>query len=165
MGLFFLMAGLLTSGSLARKGPRRFAADRLVRLGVPWAAFALLLWPLTVFAVYRAAGAPPSSAWPDLTEPLPDTGPLWFLLVLLLYSLGYAAWSQRSARLPWAPGHRGRHAGTSGRLRGRHLAATAVGIAAAPFVVRLWFPLGSAQSPTSSRGSGRSTWRCSGSAS
>jgi hypothetical protein len=146
MGLFFLMAGLLAPGSLDRKGPRRFAGDRLRRLGVPWAAFALVLWPLTVVAMYRTVGAPASSAWADLTEPPLDTGPLWFLLVLLLYSLGYAAWSQLDARLPRAPGLRGRHAGTSPeRLRGRHLAAIAVGMATASFVVRLWFPLGSAQ--------------------
>jgi fucose 4-O-acetylase-like acetyltransferase len=88
MGLFFLMAGLLTPGSLARKGPRRFAGDRLLRLGVPWAAFALVLWPLIVFAMYQATGAPASSFRADLAEPLLDTGPLWFLVVLLLYSLG-----------------------------------------------------------------------------
>jgi hypothetical protein len=146
MGLFFLMAGLLTPGSLDRKGPRRFAGDRLRRLGVPWAAFALVLWPLTVVAMYQAVGASPSSAWADLTEPPLDTGPLWFLLVLLLYSLGYAAWSQLGARYPGAPGNLGRHAGASPeRPRGRHLAAIAVGIATASFVIRLWFPLGSAQ--------------------
>jgi hypothetical protein len=146
MGLFFLLAGLLTPGSLDRKGPRRFAGDRLLRLGVPWAAFALVLWPLTVLAMYRAVGVPSSSFWADLTEPPLDTGPLWFLLVLLLYSLGYAAWSQLGARLPGALDHLGRRAGASpGRLRGRHLAVIAVGIATASFVVRLWFPLGSAQ--------------------
>jgi hypothetical protein len=146
MGLFFLMAGLLTPGSLDGKGPRRFAGDRLLRLGLPWAAFALVLWPLTVAAMYRAVGAPPSAAWADLTVPPLDTGPLWFLVVLLAYSLGFAAWSQPGARHPWAPGHLGPRAGISpGRLRGRHLAAIAVGIATASFAIRLWFPLGSAQ--------------------
>jgi hypothetical protein len=143
MGLFFLLAGLLTPGSLDRKGPRRFAGDRLLRLGLPWAAFALVLWPLTVAAMHRAVGTPLSSSWADLTEPPLDTGPLWFLLVLLLYSLGYAAWAQRRLRDQRAPGRR---TGTSpGRLRGRHLAAIAVGIATASFVLRLRFPLGSAQ--------------------
>jgi len=147
MGLFFLMAGLLTPGSLARKGPRRFAGDRLLRLGVPWAVFALLLWPLTVYAMYRATGAPLSSSWADLAEPPLDTGPLWFLVVLLLYSLGYAAWWQLRARHPRAPDRPGRPTSSvpSGGLRGRHLVAIAVGIATATFVVRVWFPLGSAQ--------------------
>src|SRR5829696_6324934 len=36
MGLFFLMSGLVTPGSLARKGGARiFARDRLIRLGAP----------------------------------------------------------------------------------------------------------------------------------
>lgn len=166
MGLFFLLAGLLTPGSLDRKGPRRFAGDRLLRLGLPWAAFALVLWPLTVVAMYRAVGVPPSSSWADLTEPPLDTGPLWFLLDLLLYSLGYAVWSQLGVRHPGAPGHLGRRAGASpGRLRGRHLAAIAVGIATASFVVRLWFPLGSAQVANLKPWQWPCSWRCSGSAS
>src|SRR6478672_2191194 len=45
MALLFLVAGLLTAPSLDRKGPRRFARDRLLRLGIPFAAFVLLLWP------------------------------------------------------------------------------------------------------------------------
>ena len=147
MGLFFLLAGLLTPGSLARKGPRRFVGDRLLRLGMPWAAFALLLWPLLVFAMYWATGAPRSYWWADLTEPLLDTGPLWFLVVLLLYSLGYAAWWQLRARHPRGLDPPGPPAGSvpSGGLRGRDLAAVAVAIATATFVVRLWFPMGSAQ--------------------
>jgi hypothetical protein len=137
----------MTPGSLARKGPRRFAGDRLLRLGVPRAAFALLLWPLTVFAMYRATGAPQSYWWRFAhSEPLLDTGPLWFLVVLLLYSLGYAAWWQL-AHHPGAPDRPGPPASSvpSDALRARHLAAIAVGIAAASFVLRLWFPLGSAQ--------------------
>ena len=41
--LLFLVAGLLTAPSVERKGPGRFATDRLLRLGVPFAVFALLL--------------------------------------------------------------------------------------------------------------------------
>jgi hypothetical protein len=61
MRLFLMLAGLLIPGSLDRKGPRRFAADRLLRLGLPWAAFALVLWPLTVAAMNWAIGAPLSA--------------------------------------------------------------------------------------------------------
>ena len=51
MGLFFLISGLLTPPSLERKGVRRFVNDRLLRLGVPFAAFTLLLWPFTIYVV------------------------------------------------------------------------------------------------------------------
>jgi hypothetical protein len=147
MGLFFLIAGLLTPGSLDRKGPRRFVRDRLLRLGLPWASFALVLWPLLMFAMYRAIGAPLSSFRADLAEPLLDTGPLWFLVVLLLYSLGYAAWWQLRTGHRRAPDRPGPAAGSGppGTLRGRHLVAIAVAVATATFVVRLWFPMDSAQ--------------------
>ena len=164
MGLFFLLAGLLTPGSLDERARGASPGDRLRRLGVPWAAFALALWPLTVVAMYRAVGAPPASSWADLTEPPLDTGPLWFLLVLLLYSLGHAAWSQLSARLLWTP------------AIGADTPARGAGCAAATWrrspsgsrPRRSWSASGSRwaapRSPTSSRGSGRSSWRCSGSA-
>jgi fucose 4-O-acetylase-like acetyltransferase len=73
MGLFLLMAGLLAPASVDRKGPARFARDRLVRLGVPLAAFAALLLPVT-YALGRAAGHP-VGAYGDLEH-------LWFLRVV-----------------------------------------------------------------------------------
>jgi acyltransferase-like protein len=51
MGLFFLISGLVTPGSLSRKGPRTFARDRLVRLGVP-----LALWTLRRGCGFAAVG-------------------------------------------------------------------------------------------------------------
>lgn len=57
MGLFFLIAGLMTPGSFDRKGPRRFARERLIRLGIPLAAFTFVLWPLMSYA----CTAPPAS--------------------------------------------------------------------------------------------------------
>jgi glucans biosynthesis protein C len=35
LGPLFLLGGLLSAASLARRGPRGFASGRLVRLGVP----------------------------------------------------------------------------------------------------------------------------------
>src|SRR5271170_3762294 len=35
MGFFFLIAGYFTPASYDRKGPLRFAVDRLIRLGIP----------------------------------------------------------------------------------------------------------------------------------
>jgi hypothetical protein len=93
MGLFFLMSGLVTPGSLARKGPRRFVRDRLVRLGIPLAVWALAIWPAVVYLAHRVAGES-ASYWTMFinAEPLLDTGPMWFVAVLLIYSLAYAAW-------------------------------------------------------------------------
>ena len=67
MGLFFLLAGLLTAGALDRKGSRRFAGDRLLRLGVPWAASALaatLSFPLLVLSPTRSGAGRPGRRAP-----------------------------------------------------------------------------------------------------
>jgi hypothetical protein len=71
--------------------------------------------------------------------PTLDNGPLWFVEVLLIYSLVYAAWvgwrsrGGRSDRL------------TNGPLRVRQLVALGVGIAISTFVIRRWFPFDSLQ--------------------
>lgn len=140
MALFFLVAGLLTPASLDRKGPRRFARDRLIRLGIPLAAFTLVLWPLMTYGLYAAAGSDWSLWDVYADDPTLDNGPLWFVEVLLIYSLVYATWVAWRSR----PGHAPNPV-TTGPIRARHLAALGAGIAIATFVVRRWFPFDSLQ--------------------
>lgn len=131
IGAFFFVAGLFTPESVRRKGRRDFVLDRLRRLGLPWLLSALLLWPLSLWVAYLAAGhdATPWSVLAD-REPFLDSGALWFALVLLLFSVGYALWPRRPTR-----------AGPAAR----HLVLAAAGIAACSFVTRLWFPARSGQ--------------------
>jgi hypothetical protein len=140
MALFFLVAGLLTPASLERKGPRRFARDRLVRLGIPLAAFTFVLWPLMTYGLYAAAGSDWNLWDVYRDDPTLDNGPLWFVEVLLIYSLVYAAWVASHPRPGDAPGPV-----TTGPLRARHLVALGAGIAVSTFVVRRWFPFDSLQ--------------------
>jgi hypothetical protein len=132
MGLFFLIAGLFVPRALARKGPAGFLRDRLARLGPPFLAFLLVVFP---FVRWMGDGRGRSLAWffraqlKDL-----DPGPLWFVLALLIFSAAYAAWRAlrpaRPTRRPWRP---------------FFLAGLAAGIAAATFVVRLRYPIDSHQ--------------------
>jgi fucose 4-O-acetylase-like acetyltransferase len=136
IALFFLISGLLTEDSLARHGASRFVHDRLLRLGLPFAVYTLLLWPLFEFALlepYLHRG----SYWDYLgdTDPVLDNGPMWFVGVLLIYSLGYVVWR---TRLP-------RPVSSSGSLGGRHLLILAAAVAASTFLVRLVFPIDSGQ--------------------
>jgi Acyltransferase family len=145
MGLFFLISGLVTAGSVSRKGPRTFARDRLIRLGVPLAVWTLVLWPGAIWAAHLATGDTYSFWW-QLThaDPILDTGPLWFVEVLLIYSLGYAAWRYR--RRYRATGEARRGAADRGApLSGRTLVALAAAISVATVLVRLVFPAGSNQ--------------------
>lgn len=136
IALLFLVAGLLTGSSLERKRPGEFARDRLLRLGVPFVVFTLLLWPLLLYALYHPLGAAPGSYWAEFLdeEGNLDTGPLWFVGVLLVFSLAYAA----AFRV-----RRHRQRGTERRLATRHLVLLAVVVATTSFLVRLVFPFGS----------------------
>ncbi|MET8763329.1 acyltransferase [Lentzea sp. NPDC004782] len=132
MGTFFFLAGLFTPGSLHRRGPRRFARERTVRLGVPFVVSAVVLWPASMLLAYRSAGHDVGYWW-VLTQRdhVLDSGSLWFAEVLLLFSLGYAAWARYGHRLPvW---------------RDHWLPVAVVVIAVTTFLVRLAFPARSGQ--------------------
>jgi len=113
MGFFFLIAGYFTPGSFDRKGPAAFLKDRLLRLGIPLVVFLLVLNPIASIGIYQMP-----AAWTGITTPftwqqyprLIGVGPLWFVEMLLIFDLGYAAWrwltrnqalpAQREARSP-----------------------------------------------------------------
>ncbi len=130
MGLFFLVAGLLTPGPLGRKGPRGFLRDRAVRLGVPFLAY-LLLFPVILWM----GGGDRSLGWYLRAQAtVLDPGPLWFVGALLACSAGYVGWrAVRPASAYPSP------------LQGRTLVGLAVAIAAGSFLVRVWFPIDSYQ--------------------
>src|SRR6266480_4552883 len=92
MGFFFLLAGYFTPGPYDRKGSRSFLRDRLVRLGIPVLIYGLLLDPLVVYIASGLHG----NYWSFYANYLPQvrgvTGPAWFIALLLLFSLVYAAW-------------------------------------------------------------------------
>jgi len=102
MSLFFLVSGLFVWRGLHRKGAARFARDRLLRLGVPFAAVVLLLLPEAHFPIYALSS--PHPGVPDfvahwLALPFWPTGPLWFLWLLLAADLTVAALLGRQGAL------------------------------------------------------------------
>jgi hypothetical protein len=52
----------------------------------------LLIWPLALYALFRPLGRTREGYWSYFTGALPNNGPLWFVGLLLLVSLGYASW-------------------------------------------------------------------------
>jgi Acyltransferase family len=135
--LLFLVAGLLTPASVQRKGPAKFARDRLLRLGVPFVVYVLLIQPPVVYAVDHKWGNAQGSYWQEFlgSDGQPDAGPLWFVGVLLIYSLIYAGCV--AARPPGS--HRMRRA----KISTRHLGLAAAAIVVPTFLIRLAWPLGS----------------------
>ena len=133
LGPLFLLGGLLSAGSLARKRPGGFARGRLLRLGLPLLAFFVLVDPLTDYLGALAEGKHPR-LWSYLTDQTGtrDTGPMWFVALLLLVSLTYAG----LRRLHPARGS------VAAGVGPRYLVAAAAGIAVGSFAVRLVSPLG-----------------------
>jgi hypothetical protein len=100
MGFFFLIAGYFVPGSYDRKGSRAFMRDRWVRLGIPLLVFLVVLRPILMAGLYpkvRAAFAEQGLSPPFWVLYLItwDPGPLWFVEVLLVFSLVYAMFRKR----------------------------------------------------------------------
>jgi Acyltransferase family len=109
MTLMFFLSGLLVPSSLARKGTDKFIADRLLRIGLPFALAVVFLAPLAYYAAYRTTAVDPG---PDaylrhqLALPFWPCGPQWFLAELLAFNVLAAAayrsmpgWDKRLARM------------------------------------------------------------------
>ena len=98
MGLLFFLAGTLVPRAYDRKGFLRFVGDRAVRLGVPSLVFMLLLDPLT--NAIRTIGTGGGFSWSVFLPRYRDyvlsgsflsgSGPLWFAVALLVFSIIYA---------------------------------------------------------------------------
>lgn len=137
--LLFLVAGLLTPRSLDRHGPRAYASGRLRRLGIPFAAYVVVVQPLVMYPVHPP-GRSPGSYWDEFVgagDRTLDTGPLWFVGTLLVFSLGYAAWA--AVVRPDRPDRPRR---TTRPLDVRRLLLLVPPVAVATYLVRVVVPFG-----------------------
>ncbi len=115
MGLLFFVAGFFVPGAYDRKGAGRFLKDRMLRLGVPTAFYALAIEPAIFYTVLFQKGSPPPAFWEAYPayllnlQVLAGTGPLWFTFALLVFTLFYAGarlwrgssvWKPAANRLP-----------------------------------------------------------------
>jgi len=97
MGFLFLIAGYFVPGAYDRKGFGRFIKDRLVRLGIPALLYMLVIHPFIVYAILGVPGETTKPAFWDFysaylvgLEFIGRTGPLWFAVALLIFSVIYA---------------------------------------------------------------------------
>ncbi|MEW2106701.1 acyltransferase [Streptomyces cellulosae] len=122
MPMLFLVAGLGARHSVRRRGPARFARERLLRLGVPLVFGTVVLCPLPQWLRLRAADPaydePYLAFWGRFLSVRPDpadfpfvlegehfeTGHLWFVVLLLAFCLLLApfataltGWADRAA--------------------------------------------------------------------
>jgi len=91
MAAMFLLSGLFVWPSLERKGISHFLRGRWLRLGLPYAVGAVILMPAAYYAVELRNSA--SSAgfgaywWKTVTVGPWESGPIWFLAVLLAFDI------------------------------------------------------------------------------
>jgi hypothetical protein len=150
MGLFFLIAGLFTPGSVDRKGVGPYVHDRRRRLGLPLLlGLFVLLPPLGWYAhvhnrhlgwvsypdyfvrCWLGVGGRPVD-WAAARFPDMNLGHLWFVEHLLVYAFLYGAW--RSLRPK--PGR-----ATGSPPGDLSIALYAVGLGIATWAMRLWWPM------------------------
>jgi hypothetical protein len=95
MAAMFLLSGLFVWPSLKRKKVSDFLVGRLLRLGLPFAIGAVILMPLAYYAVELRNSGPGSSFivfwWKTITVGPWESGPIWFLAVLMAFDMCAAA--------------------------------------------------------------------------
>jgi surface polysaccharide O-acyltransferase-like enzyme len=139
MGLFLLISAYFVPGSYDRKGAGRFLKDRLVRLGIPLAIYSWVLNPLFIYLLFYQDIRMPFWRYFPVEyfkhNALIGSGPLWFVEVLLIFSLVYVLWRLVTRSRP-APAPAETHFPGNGRIA---LFALLLGVAG--FLVRLVFPM------------------------
>ena len=143
MGLFLLISAYFVPGSYDRKGAGHFLKDRLIRLGIPLAVFSWVLHPLFVYGGLVLAADLRMSFWHFIAteyfttygQPMIGAGPLWFVEVLLIFSLVYVLWRLVVRSRPGSPVVDTRFPGNGA------IALFAVLLGMAGFLVRFVFPM------------------------
>lgn len=139
MGFFFLLSGYFTPGSFDRKGWALFLKDRLLRLGIPLIVFMLVLGPIASIGIYQMPAALTGITTPFTWQRYPNLirpGPLWFVEMLLIFDLGYAAWRvARRNRAPWEESN----VGPPGYAA---VGVFVLGLALVTYLLRIVVPLG-----------------------
>jgi surface polysaccharide O-acyltransferase-like enzyme len=141
MAFYFAISGYFLPRSLERKQAKAFLRDRFLRLGVPLAFQVLVIGPLLSYFLAVSVWGFEGSFWSHLTYYARDirgidSGSLWYVEALLIFSIGYVLWWALARR---RTGPARRHSTAPGNVA-ISLFALAVGLIT--FVVRIWLPVG-----------------------
>lgn len=152
LGLFSFIAGYFTVPAYDHKGAGGFLLDRVKRLAIPLAFYEIVLNPVINY-VREVHGGYTGAFWTFVKaffSPLKSfgDGPVWFLEMLLIFSLGYAACRMlASAIQPAAARSAHPTAGRNALPSNGAIALFALGLGAATWVMRIWAPSGTVYEP------------------
>jgi len=138
MGLLFFIGGYYADRSLTRRGTKAFLGERVRRLGLPALLYMVAIHPFIVMILhpgYPASQTPGKDYLAYLSSGrfLGSSGPMWFAVALLIFSLLLAMVARRIPKIDSGPF----------QLRVKHVVMLGVGIGFASFLVRTIQPLGS----------------------
>ncbi|QJD86395.1 acyltransferase family protein [Cohnella herbarum] len=140
MGLFFFISGFVTPASYDRNTAGGFLRARLLRFGIPLLIYMLVLEPILRYVSTGYTGSfgnyLKEEVLPHPIRSVSDfaTGPLWYLVALLLFYAAYIGFRKLTGRLDGS-----KHPlALTPRLMISYLATVMV----ANFVVRLAYPVG-----------------------
>lgn len=135
MGMFFMISAYFLEKSLRRKSESHVFFDKLKRMGIPLAFYALVLSPIIMYLLARFdKGLEMSISDFFQNEKWLTFGPLWFIAALLLFTFvtlllhNSKKENNDSTQRPLP---------SNGKIFG-----LAISIALISFVVRIWFPVG-----------------------
>ncbi len=141
MGLLFFIAGYFVPSSYDRKGFGIFIKERFIRLGIPTLLFMLIIHTLTIIILNNYLH------W-NLNIPteyvkyirtfhfIGSSGPLWFALALLIFSIIYAT-MRKFGNQP------AQNVIKTGIIKPKHILGMALLISVLTFTTRVFFPIGS----------------------
>ncbi|MFC4099129.1 acyltransferase family protein [Paenibacillus xanthanilyticus] len=92
MGLFFFLSAYFIPSSYDRKGAAKFLKDRMIRLGLPLAAYYFLIGPLTHWYAHLRDDMPVGTYYSRYVWSFDQTffGPAWFLEASIYFAFLYA---------------------------------------------------------------------------
>lgn len=139
MSLLFFLAGLFTPASYEKRKLSKFLKEKLLRLGIPFMIYVLLIIPVIQHRYLWSFEGYTGDIFAYYKEILENrsfigSGPMWFALVLLLLSGGYAVY--RSLQPKWLVADEKQLFPKKHRI---FLPALSLGLLF--FVVRIFFPI------------------------
>jgi len=140
MGMFLMVSSYFAPASFDRKGSWPYLKDRLLRLGIPLIFYIVVIDPLFSYAMARIQGY--SGGLTDFLRlmlaqyDILGVGPLWFVEVLLVFSILYVVWRLVGKPLAVPVSGRGRAPGNAA------IGVFALVLGLLTFLVRIWRPVG-----------------------
>jgi len=141
IGLFFMISAFFTPPALNKKGPKNFLKDRFKRLGMPLIFYIFIIAPAILYLnnlIIKGESVNYFIFYYEqvLKKGIIDVGPLWFLQVLLFFSILYAIFNEIIKRVL-----KDKRQGTFRFPSNKNIFITILVLALVTFIVRLQFPV------------------------